>query len=136
MNDAALKELKTVVERAVRPVRATFARKRGMREELLAHLVSIFEEEVETIGDEQVALGETKKRFGDPPELSAQLQASVPRRDRLRSVLERLGYQSGESIWHLAAKHLLATFLMYAAPSRPTCCGRASVDTKAGRPSA
>ena len=46
MNDEILKELKIVVEQAVRPVRATMARKRQMREELLAHLTAIFEEEV------------------------------------------------------------------------------------------
>ena len=45
MNDVILRELKIVVERAVRPVRATIARKRRMREELLAHLMAIFEEE-------------------------------------------------------------------------------------------
>ena len=40
MNEVTLKELKIVVERAVRPVRATLARKRKMREELLAHLTA------------------------------------------------------------------------------------------------
>ena len=38
MNDVTLKELKIVVEQAVRPVRATMARKRRIREELLIHL--------------------------------------------------------------------------------------------------
>jgi hypothetical protein len=114
MNDAVLRELKSVVEQSVQPVRATFARKRRMREELLAHLVSIFEEEVGTLGDEQAALDETKRRFGDPETLSEQLQKSVPRRDRLLSLAERLGYQPGESIWHVTAKHLLATLAMYA----------------------
>ena len=33
MNDVTLKELKSVVERAVRPVRATLARKHRMRED-------------------------------------------------------------------------------------------------------
>ncbi len=46
MTDATLKELKVVVERAVQPIRATMARKRQMREELLAHLVSVFEQEI------------------------------------------------------------------------------------------
>ena len=41
MNDANLTELKVVVERTVQPIRATMARKRRMREELLAHLVAI-----------------------------------------------------------------------------------------------
>jgi hypothetical protein len=113
MNDSTLKELKVVVEGAVQPVRTTFARKRCMREELLAHLVSIVEEEARH-GDEHAALERAGERFGDPLDLSRQLQASVSRRDRFRSVLERLGFQSGESIWHLAAKLFLATLLMYA----------------------
>ncbi len=52
MDDVILQELKRVVEQAVRPVRATMARKRRMREELLAHLTAIFEEEAGKLGDE------------------------------------------------------------------------------------
>jgi hypothetical protein len=113
MNDAILQELKTVVERAVRPVRATMTRKRRMREELLAHLMTIFDEEAERLGDEQAALEQAKRRFGDPRELTGQLQQAVPRWDRCRSILENMGSQPDESAWHLAAKHLLVTFLIY-----------------------
>jgi hypothetical protein len=83
MNDVALKELKAVVERAVRPIRATMGRKRQMREELLAHLASVFEQAVEKHGDDTLALQEAKSRFGDPAELSAQLQESIPWWNRL-----------------------------------------------------
>ncbi len=114
MNDVILKELKIVVERAVRPVRATVARKRKMREELLAHLVSIFEEEARH-GDEQAALEEAKRRFGDPRELTTQLQQAVPRWDRCRSILESMGCEPGESAWHLAARHFLVTLMIYTA---------------------
>ena len=113
MNDATLKELKIVVEQAVRPVRATMARKRGMREELLAHLVSVFEEEAERLGDEQAALEHATQRFGDPGELTTQLQQAVPRWDRCRSIVENMGYQASESAWHLAAKHFLVMLLIY-----------------------
>lgn len=89
MNDATLQELKIVVERAVRPVRASLARKRPMREELLAHLVAIFEEEAERLGDERAALDRARQRFGDPGELTAQLQACVPRRDWLGRFCEQ-----------------------------------------------
>ena len=83
MDDIILQELKRVVEQAVRPVRATMARKRRMREELLAHLVAIFEEETGKLGDEQAALDQTKRRFGDPRELTGSfsrlfLVGSVP----------------------------------------------------------
>jgi hypothetical protein len=113
MNEANLSELKIVVERAVRPVRATMARKRKMREELLAHLLAIFEEEAEKLGDEQTALDMAKRRFGDPKELSRELQASVSHWDRFGSILENLGYQPTESAWHLAAKHFLVMLLIY-----------------------
>ncbi len=114
MNDVTEKELKIVVERAVRPVRATMSRKRKMREELLEHLASIFKEEMQKAGDDQAALEKAKRRFGDPGELTTQLQQAVPRRDRWRSVLENMGYQSGESVWHLAGKHFLVILMLYA----------------------
>jgi hypothetical protein len=114
MNDSVLDALKSVVDRAVRPVKATFARKRRIREELLSHLVSVFEEEAETLGDERTALERAKERFGDPGELSGQLRVSVPRWDRCRSFLESLGYRRGEPVGRLAARHLLVTLAMYA----------------------
>ncbi len=113
MNDATLTELKIVVERAVRPVRATFGRKRTMREELLGHLISIFEEEVGKLGNEPAALERANQRFGDPKGLTSELQQSVPAWDRYGSILETLGCQPGESAWHLAAKHFLAMVLFY-----------------------
>ena len=51
MNELTLTQLKIIVERAVRPVRASTARKRKMREELLAHVVGVFEEEGARLGD-------------------------------------------------------------------------------------
>jgi len=90
MSDATQKELKIVVERAVRPVRATIARKRKIREELLAHLVSIFEEEMQRAGDEQAALDQAKQRFGNVRELSEQIQGAIPRRDWFSYFTERI----------------------------------------------
>ncbi len=87
MNDANLTELKVVVERTVQPVRATMARKRRMREELLAHLVAILEEEEKHGGGEQAAIEQAKQRFGDTRELTGQLQQAVSRWDRYRLVL-------------------------------------------------
>ena len=113
MNDVILRELKTVVERAVRPVRATMTRKRRMREELLAHLTAIFEEEAERLGNEQAALEQAKERFGDPGELTTQLQQAVPRLCRCRSILENMGYRPSEPAWHLAARHFLVMLLIY-----------------------
>src|SRR5262249_59473224 len=64
MNESTLTQLKIIVERAVRPVRATTSRKRKMREELLAHVTAVFEEEA-TLHEESVALARMAVRFGD-----------------------------------------------------------------------
>ena len=84
-----------------------------MREELLAHLTAIFDEEAQRLGDERAALERAKQRFGDPGELTGQLQQAVPRWDRCRSVLENMGYRPSESAWHLAARHFLVMLLIY-----------------------
>jgi ATP-dependent Clp protease ATP-binding subunit ClpC len=116
MNDATLKELKIVVERAVRPVRARLTRKRKMREELLGHLVSIFEEELQRSGDEQAALLEAKRRFGTPSELTSELQESVSRWERVGFLLEKyFDFRAGEPVLHLAGKSILLMCMMDAA---------------------
>jgi hypothetical protein len=79
MNEFTLTQLKIIIERTVRPVRASTARKRKMREELLAHVVGVFEEE--GLGDERAALERTALRFGNPTEVTSQLQDSIPARD-------------------------------------------------------
>src|SRR5262249_23836678 len=81
MNQSTLTHLKVIVERVVRPVRASAARKRRMREELLAHVTAVFEEESAKLGDERVALERTGQRFGNADELTGQMQKSVPARD-------------------------------------------------------
>jgi ATP-dependent Clp protease ATP-binding subunit ClpC len=77
-----MRELMVHVERAVRAVHASPARKRRMRQELLAHLTNLVEEEKARGGDEQEALARALQRFGDPADLSRDLQASVPRLER------------------------------------------------------
>lgn len=88
MNDSTLTGLKTIVERAVRPVEASMARKRKMREELLAHVSGVFEEESAKLGDDHAALEQTALRFGNPTEVTIQLQASVPAGDNIRRIWE------------------------------------------------
>jgi hypothetical protein len=103
MNEPTLTRLKILVERAVRPVIASTARKRKMREELLAHVVGVFEEEA-NLGDEEAALARTQERFGQAAELTGQLQASVPPGDRVDRFAENLiGYGTGQSALRLAA---------------------------------
>ena len=108
MNEPTLTQLKILVERAVRPVPASIACKRKMREELLAHVVGVFEEEAK-LGDEQAALARTRERFGQAAQLTGQLQASVPPNDRVERFAENLfGYGSGESALRLAAQVAVA----------------------------
>jgi hypothetical protein len=87
MNDSTLTQLKIIVERAVRPVRAGAARKRRMREELLAHVMDAFAEESAKVGDEHAALERTTQRFGNAAELTSQLQATVPAGDAIEQWL-------------------------------------------------
>jgi hypothetical protein len=74
-----------MVERAVRPVRAGGARKLRMRQELLAHLTERFEAERARLGDDAAALDETTRRFGDPAEVTRELQSVVPVYERILS---------------------------------------------------
>jgi hypothetical protein len=101
MNESTLTGLKVVVERAVWPVRASTARKRKMREELLAHVVGVFEEEAAKLGDERAAVDRTALRFGNPAEVTSQLQESVPARDAVRRYWEG---RPGEPAWRTAVR--------------------------------
>jgi hypothetical protein len=107
MNESTLTQLKILVERAVRPVEASAARKRKMREELLAHVVGVFEEETK-VGDEQAALARTQARFGQAAELTVHLKASVPPSDRAERLAENFFGGSGQSPLRLAARFAAA----------------------------
>jgi hypothetical protein len=104
MNESTLTQLKIIVERAFRPIRASTTRKRKMREELLAHVGGVFEEESAKLGDEQAALARTQERFGQAVELTGQLQASVPPSDRFERSAEIFFGGSGQSPLRLAAR--------------------------------
>ena len=60
-----MNEFMVLVERAVRPVQAGPKKLTRMREELLAHLMAIYEEELARLGDESAARAEAIWRFGD-----------------------------------------------------------------------
>ncbi|MBX3411543.1 MAG: hypothetical protein KF708_02405 [Pirellulales bacterium] len=69
--------LKVHVERIVRPVRACHRRKDAWREELLAHLTRIYDEERARTGDAESSAAAAIARFGEAPALTAELQAGV-----------------------------------------------------------
>jgi hypothetical protein len=99
MSESTLTQLKILVERAVRPVRASTARKRRMREELLAHVVCVFEEEGARLGDDRAALERTALRFGNPAEVTSRLQESVPAGDSTARFFE--GRPGEATLWVL-----------------------------------
>jgi hypothetical protein len=107
MNESTLTQLKILVERVVRPVRASSAYKRKMREELLAHVVAVFEEEAGRLGDERAALERTAERFGDPGELTGRLREALPAGERLAGLVEPLIFRHGESTLRRAVRHSL-----------------------------
>jgi ATP-dependent Clp protease ATP-binding subunit ClpC len=78
-----MSELVMHVGRVVGPVRAAPGRKRRMRRELHAHLAAALAEERARLGDDALALHQTLRRFGDPADLTRELQATVPRLERV-----------------------------------------------------
>jgi hypothetical protein len=72
-----------------------------MREELLAHVVGVFEDEWAKLGDERAAVERTALRFGNPAEVTRQLQESVPARDAVRRYWEG---RPGEPAWRTAIR--------------------------------
>ena len=114
MNESTLLQLKIIVERAVRPVRASSSRKRKMREELLAHVSGVFAEETANLQDEQAALARTQERFGQAAELTSQLQDTVPTSDCVGRFVEYFeDFRPGESTLRRASRHALLMFLVF-----------------------
>lgn len=113
MNDEIMTRLKILVETAVRPVRASRLRKRRMREELFAHVVATFEEEMPRLDDESRAIAQTERRFGDPQGLAFRLQESIPRRDWLTRLREMGHFRPRESLLHRAITYVLLNFIPY-----------------------
>lgn len=69
--------LKVHVERIVRPIRASNRRKDQWREELLAHLMRLYEEAQACGGDDESAATAAIACFGEAPAITAELQAGV-----------------------------------------------------------
>ena len=103
------------VERAVRPVRAGIHRKRRMRDELLAHLSGIYQQELERVNDPAIAIREAAKRFGDPTELSRRLESSLPYRERFNYHEERIfGWRPPEHATRWMLRLTLGMFTLLA----------------------
>ena len=80
-----MNEMKREVTRIVMPIWASTRRKEKMREEMMAHLAEVVEQEKDRGLAEEEALRRALERLGEPAELRRTLQGSVP-------MLERLSY--------------------------------------------
>lgn len=103
------KLLRRQIERVVRPVQASPLRKNRMREELLAHLTRLYEEEGDRCsGDRDMALAAAVARFGEPAVLRRELQGTVPVWERISwrplPGFPRVERQPGETITGLLAR--------------------------------
>jgi hypothetical protein len=115
MNETTRTQLMVLVERAVRPVRASADRTTKMRKELLAHVSEVFEEEMTKLGDERAALEQTRLRFGNPRDLTSQLQDTVPWSDAVPRFLgEFMRLRPGEPVIRRAIRHALLMPLLLA----------------------
>jgi DNA-binding MarR family transcriptional regulator len=105
-----------IVERAVRPIQASTPRKRKMREELLAHLSAIYEQELTKLGNPQAALQAAAQRFGEPSELAQDLQIALPGHERISYFIERfVAYRAPESAARYSFRMAVHTFVLLAA---------------------
>jgi len=100
-----------VVERVVRPLQASMPRKRRMREELLAHLSAIYDQEQARLHDTTAALAAAVERFGDPRQLSREMESSLPSYERASHYVERwFGWRAPESASRFALRQATLTF--------------------------
>lgn len=97
--ESHMNDLMAHVESIVRPIRATEARKLRMRRELLLHLQSAYDEELSRNPDG--AFTRAKHRLGQPADITAQLQQSVPALERL--LLMRLSTPRSYDQWESRA---------------------------------
>jgi ATP-dependent Clp protease ATP-binding subunit ClpC len=97
-----------LVERCVRPLCAGMKAKRKMREELLAHLSAIYEEELAERNDPLAAQDAAARRFGDPAEIAGDLQTSLKPADRRDYHIQRmLGWRAPESVVRMMTRSSL-----------------------------
>jgi len=93
-------EFEAYVRRVVEPVVAFGWRKGAMREELMAHLLQRYQEQLECPEGESLAICEVVARMGDDRALSRELQDSIGLVERLWvQLLSRKGASMRRWIW-------------------------------------
>jgi hypothetical protein len=94
VDDVVRAALDQHVDQLIHPLLASSGRKSRMREELTAHLLDAFAQELQRAADAEAARDATLRRFGDRDALTQDLQASVP-------ALERLVFLILKSVRHM-----------------------------------
>ena len=112
-----MKQLKDTVENIIRPIHASNTRKNKIREELLAHLTEIYNEELAKGVNEQTALEQALQRFGNTSIVQKDLQNSVPFYERIPILAKSLMFAFGVFLisfflanWIIGIKAILLRF--------------------------
>jgi len=105
-----MNDFESLVADVLRGIRASAARKRAMREELLAHLASAYEEELHLKSDAAEAAEAARRRFGNTDELRTRLQASVSPLDRLLAMCFQKELLMSRWFWIVAWIFVMAGF--------------------------
>lgn len=108
-----------IVERTVRPVHGSTTRKRKIREELLAHLSAIYDQELARLHNPPAALKVAAERFGDSRELAQELEAALPYHERLSYFIEKpflrwFAWRAPESVAKYSLRQAVVTFCILA----------------------
>src|SRR5690348_11415200 len=109
MNEAVLNSLTAHIAGTVDSLPASGARRQQMQEELLAHLLDIYDEELERLQDERAAEDRAKQRFGRADELRSELTTAVPWVERL--IILMCGKGSIMRRWLMYFGGVLAVFV-------------------------
>lgn len=100
-----------VVERIVRPVQASTPRKRKIREELLAHLSAIYDQELARSHNPTAALQAAAVRLGDAATLADELQRALPFHERISHFVESwFTWRAPETIARYALRQATVAF--------------------------
>src|SRR4051794_39732106 len=84
MNDDAFDDLALWLERSLVSLPLGRARRLEMKEELLAHLHALYEQELARLKDHNAAAASAKQRFGNAETLSKEIHDSIPFWKRLQ----------------------------------------------------
>lgn len=119
-----MKDLMIHVEKAVRPLRITQGRRGAIREELLAHLTGIYEEELARHdGNQDAAVAAAIRRFGPASEITEKLRESLPWYSAVLSCIPFFARVRSwpESMWRIAWRGWITGILAWVLVGIPWC---------------